>query len=171
MEAINLRRTDWQNLGGLFALAVGVAEIVGVWRSLNPLLAAWNTPEYSHAWFILPLAILIFIQRFRTVRLGSDGALGVLVAILSVVVMLFAWATGSYTASIYGAILGIIGFVWSSVGTEPMKTLIAPLVYLFFMVPLPVAFYISNIGGNAALVLRAWHGHDFTFSCAGDARR
>jgi exosortase D (VPLPA-CTERM-specific) len=144
MEAVNLRRTDWQNLGGLFALVVSVGEITGVWRSLNPLLSAWSQPEYSHAWFILPLAILVFIQRFREVRFGGSRVPGVLAAILSILIMLFGWATGSYTASIYGAILGIIGFVWSSLGTEAMKTLAGPLVYLFFMVPLPLAVYIST---------------------------
>jgi exosortase D (VPLPA-CTERM-specific) len=144
MEAVTLRRTDWQNFGGLFALAVCAGEIAGIWRHLDPLLSAWSKEEYSHAWFIFPLATLIFIQRFRSARLGGGTAPGVLVAMLSVFITLFAWATGSYTASIYAAILGIIGFVWSSVGTEAMKTLAAPLVYLFFMVPLPVAIYIST---------------------------
>src|ERR1700690_2728265 len=144
MAAITLSRTDWPNIGGLFALVVCSAEIAGVWRSLDPLLGVWSQEEYSHAWFIMPLSALIFIQRFRTVRLGGSGALGVPLALISVLIMLFAWATGSYTASIYGAILGIIGFVWSSVGTEAMKTLAAPLVYLFFMVPLPAAIYIST---------------------------
>ena len=100
--------------------------------------------EYSHAWFILPLSALIFVQRFRNVQLGGATSPGVLVAMLSVLIMILAWATGSYTASIYAAILGIIGFAWSSVGMEAMKTLMAPLVYLFFMVPLPVAIYIST---------------------------
>jgi exosortase D (VPLPA-CTERM-specific) len=144
MEALTLRRTDWQNLGGLFALAVCAGEITGVWRHLDPLLVAWSQEEYSHAWFIVPLSTLIFIQRFRNVQLGGSTAPGILVAIVSVFIMMLAWATGSYTASIYAAILGIVGFVWSSVGTEAMKTLAAPLVYLFFMVPLPLAIYIST---------------------------
>src|ERR1700730_8450474 len=143
MEAVYLRRTDWQNLGGLFALVVILAEIAGAWRSLNPLMDVWSQPEYSHAWFILPLAVCIFIQRSRTVPLGGYRAPGVLVGLLSVGIMLLSWATGSYTACIYGAILGIVGFVWSSLGTRAMKPLAAPLAYLFFMVPLPVAFYIS----------------------------
>jgi len=143
MTAITFRRTDWSNLGGFFALVVCSTGIAGVWRSLDPLLAVWSQEEYSHAWFILPLSALIFIQRFRTVRLGGSSPLGIPVALISVFIMLFAWATGSYTVSIYGTILGLIGFVWSSVGTEAMKTLAAPLVYLFFMVPLPVAIYIS----------------------------
>jgi len=143
MEAVNLRRIDWGNLGGLFALAVCAGEIAAVWRSLIPLFGSWSKEEYSHAWFIVPLAVLIFIQRFREVQPGGKGTPGVLVSILSLAIMMFAWVTGSYTASIYGAILGVIGFVWSSVGTGAMKTLAAPLVYLFFMVPPPLALYIS----------------------------
>ncbi|MCK1404930.1 VPLPA-CTERM-specific exosortase XrtD [Bradyrhizobium sp. 76] len=143
MEAVN-RRADWQNLGGVFAVVVCTGAITAVWRSLDPLFLAWSQPEYSHAWFIPPLAVLIFIHRFNSARLGGATAPGVLAAILSITIMLLAWATGSYTASIYGAILGIIGFVWSSVGSRGMKTLAAPLVYLFSMVPLPVAIYIST---------------------------
>jgi exosortase D (VPLPA-CTERM-specific) len=143
MEAVNLRRTDWQTLGGFFALAVCAGAISGVWRSLIPLLGDWSKEEYSHAWFIVPFAVLIFIQRFRAVQPGRYRAPGVLVAILSIAIMLFAWATGSYTISIYGAILGVIGFVWASVGRDAMKTLAAPLVYLFFMVPPPLALYMS----------------------------
>src|SRR5580704_1900381 len=144
MEAAYLRRTNWQNLGGLFALVVIVAEIAGARRALNPLMDVWGQPEYSHAWFIVPLAVYIFIQRSRTIPLGGYGTPGTMVALLSVGIMLLGWATGSYTASIYGAILGLVGFVWSSVGTRAMKTLAAPLIYLFFMVPLPVAIYIST---------------------------
>jgi exosortase D (VPLPA-CTERM-specific) len=144
MAIVDVRSTDGRNLGGLFALLVGMGIITGAWRSLDPLLAAWNQQEYSHAWFILPLASLIFIQRFRTAALGGSGVPGVLTVIISLITMFFAWATGSYTVSIYGALLGIIGFVWSTFGTQAMKALLAPLVYLFFMVPLPVAIYIST---------------------------
>jgi exosortase D (VPLPA-CTERM-specific) len=143
MEAIDLRRNNWQNLGGVFVLAVCAVEIAGAWRSFSGMIGLWSNEEYSHAWFILPLAALIFIQRFRRARLGGSGAPGVLWAMISTALILFGWATGSTTAVIYGALLGIIGFVWSSLGTEAMKTLMAPLVYLFFMVPLPMAFYIS----------------------------
>jgi exosortase D (VPLPA-CTERM-specific) len=143
MKAINLRRADWHGLGGIFALAVFVGAISGVWRSLIPLFAAWNKQEYSHSWFIVPLAGLIFIRRFRSVQLSGNRIPGVLVATLSVAVMMFAWATGSYTVSIYAIILAVIGFVWSSVGTGAMKTLAAPLIYLFFMVPPPLGLYMS----------------------------
>jgi exosortase D (VPLPA-CTERM-specific) len=144
VEAVNRRRADWQNLGGAFALVVCTGAITAVWRSLDPLFGAWSQQEYSHAWFIPLLAALIFIHRFNSARLGGSTAPGVVAAILSIAIMLLAWATGSYTASIYAAILGIIGFIWSSVGTRAMKTLVAPLIYLFFMVPLPVAIYIST---------------------------
>jgi exosortase D (VPLPA-CTERM-specific) len=139
---IKLRRSDWRNWGGLFALLVAVSVVIGVWRSLDPLVVTWGQQEYSHAWFILPLAALIFLQRFRTVQLGGARTPGVLLAILAVSMMLFGWATGSYTVSIDGAILGFIGFVWSSLGSSAIKTVGTPLIYLLFMVPVPVALYI-----------------------------
>jgi exosortase D (VPLPA-CTERM-specific) len=143
MGAIKLRRMDLRNRGGLFALLVVLSTVACVWRSLDPLLVTWGQPEYSHAWFILPLAALIFLQRFRVAQLGGPRAPGVVLSVLAIAALLFAWATGSYTVAIDGAILGVIGFVWSSLGTKAMKTLGFPLAYLFFMVPLPVAFYIS----------------------------
>jgi exosortase D (VPLPA-CTERM-specific) len=144
MEAIYLRRNNWQNLGGIFVLAVCGVEIAGAWSSFRAMMGFWSNEEYSHAWFILPLAALIFIQRFRRANPGGSRAPGILGAIISTALILFGWATGSNTAVTYGTILGIIGLVWSSMGTEAMKTLMAPLVYLFFMVPLPMAFYIST---------------------------
>lgn len=144
MEAINLRRKSWQNLGGLFVLAVCLIVVAGAWSSLSAMIGFWGNDEYSHAWFVLPLATLIFIQRFRRAHLGGSGATGILFAVISIALLVFGWATGSNTAVIYGAILGIIGFVWSSMGTEAMKTLTAPLVYLFFMVPLPMALFLST---------------------------
>jgi exosortase D (VPLPA-CTERM-specific) len=141
---IKLRPSDWRNWGGMFALLVAVSVVIGVWRSLDPLVVAWGQAEYSHAWFILPMAALIFLQRFRDIRLGGATAPGVLLAVASVLVMVLGWGTGSYTLSADGAILGIIGFVWSSLGAGAMRTLGAPLIYLFFMVPLPLAIYIST---------------------------
>jgi exosortase D (VPLPA-CTERM-specific) len=142
--ATRLRRSDWRNRGGLFAFLVALSAVIGVWRSLDPLVATWGQQEYSHAWFILPLAALIFLQRFRYIQLGGARAPGVLLAVFSVLVMLLGWGTGSFTISVDGAILGIIGFVWSSLGTRAMPALGAPLVYLLFMVPLPLAIYIST---------------------------
>jgi exosortase D (VPLPA-CTERM-specific) len=141
---IKLRRSDWRNWGGLFALLVALSVVIGVWRSLDPLVVTWGQQEYSHAWFILPLAALIFLQRFRCIQFGGARVPGILLAVFSVLVMLLGWGTGSYTLSVDGAIFGIIGFVWSSFGTRAMRTLGGPLVYLFFMVPLPLAIYIST---------------------------
>lgn len=143
MEAVNLTRAHLRPRNGLFALLIVAGISASAWRSFDPLLAVWSKEEYSHAWFILPLALLVFLQRFRAIRAGSSGAPGLLLIPISLAMMLFSWATGSFTVAIYGALLGIVGFVWSSVGTASMKVLAAPLIYLFFMVPLPAAFYIS----------------------------
>src|SRR5262249_3506783 len=98
---------------------------------------------YSHAWLIPPLAALIFLHRFVVVKFAGPRVPGVFITTLSIAIMVFGWAAGSYTAILYGAIIGVIGFVWAIVGADGMKPLAAPLIYLFFMVPIPLAFYIS----------------------------
>lgn len=143
MEAVNFRRPEAKIFGRTFALAICISTIAGSWRSLIPLMAAWNKQEYSHAWFIVPLAVVIFVQRLRTAELGGNYAIGIPVAALAVAVMLLAWTTGSYTLGIYGTILGLAGFAWASFGSNAMKTLAAPLVYLLFVVPPPLTIYMS----------------------------
>lgn len=143
MEAVNFRRSEGNIFGGTFALAICIGSVAGSWRSLIPLLAEWNKQEYSHAWFIVPLAVVIFVQRLRTAQFGGSYAIGIPVAALAVAIMLFAWTTGSYTLAIYGTILGLGGFACASFGSNSMKTLAAPLAYLLFVVPPPLSIYMS----------------------------
>src|ERR1700759_5667146 len=119
--AAKSRPANWRNGGGSLALVVMLSAVLGIWRSLDPLVATWSQQEYSHAWFILPLAALIFLRRFRDAEIGGATTPGIFLAVLALVLMVFAWATGSYTVSIDGAILGVIGFAWSSLGTRAMK--------------------------------------------------
>jgi exosortase D (VPLPA-CTERM-specific) len=142
MKAAILHRLDRNGFGGVLAATVLLGLLAAVWHALEPLLAAWSQPEYSHAWLILPLAGLVFLHRLRVVRIGGWRLPGVLIVAVSIGAMVLGWAAGSYTAVLYGAILGVSGFVWSIVGTEAMKVLAAPLTYLLFMVPIPIALAI-----------------------------
>jgi exosortase D (VPLPA-CTERM-specific) len=145
MKAAILHRFDRGSFGGVvLAAAVLLGLLAAVWHALEPLFAAWSAPEYSHAWLILPLAGLVFLHRLRGVRVGGSRLPGVLIAASSIGVMVLGWAAGSYTAVLYGAILSVCGFVWSIVGTQAMKVLAAPLTYLLFMVPIPIALAIPT---------------------------
>jgi exosortase D (VPLPA-CTERM-specific) len=144
MKAAILHPLDRSGFGGVLAATVLLGLLAAVWHALEPLLAAWSQPEYSHAWLILPLAGLVFFHRLRGVRIGGARLPGVLIAAVSIGAMVLGWAAGSYTAVLYGAILGVSGFVWSIVGTEAMKVLAAPLTYLLFMVPIPIALAIPT---------------------------
>jgi exosortase D (VPLPA-CTERM-specific) len=143
MEAVYHEVTDGRNFGGLLALCVGAVLLAGAWPSLSPLLAVWSKEEYSHAWFILPLGSFVFLDRLRGVSPRGSRGPGIAIVAFSLGLAAFGWATGSYTAALYAALTGLIGFVWASFGTQSMKRLAAPLLYLFFMVPVPVALYIS----------------------------
>jgi exosortase D (VPLPA-CTERM-specific) len=144
MKAAIPHRFDRGSFGGVLVATVLIGLLAAIRRALEPLFAAWSQPEYSHAWLILPLAGLVFLHRLRGVRTGGRRLPGVLIAAVSIGVMVLGWAAGSYTALLYGAIFGISGFVWSLVGTEAMKVLAAPLIYLLFLVPIPIALAIPT---------------------------
>jgi exosortase D (VPLPA-CTERM-specific) len=133
------RDTIRKPFGVVLVGVVVIGLLVAARRSFDPLFGAWSQPEYSHAWLILPLALLVFIHRLQFLQMRGSRFPGVLGAAFSVGVMVFGWAAGSYTAILYGAILGLAGFVWAVVGAEAMRVLAAPLTYLLFMVPIPIA--------------------------------
>ena len=103
----------------------------------------WSQAEYSHAWLVIPLAVLLFVHRFATAAHGGDRLLGIVFCILSVILMGAGWATRNTTLSIYGGIAGLYGLTWSCVGSRGMRDLTAPIAFLVFMIPLPLAVYIA----------------------------
>lgn len=143
MKAAILRRVEPSHAGVLLPIAALLSALIANQSALEPLVGAWSKPEYSHAWLIPPLALLVFVHRLSLVTADGQRWPGVVLATLSFPIMLFGWAAGSYTATIDGVILGLGGFVWSSFGTGAMRLLAAPLTYLLFMVPVPVAIFVS----------------------------
>jgi exosortase D (VPLPA-CTERM-specific) len=143
MKAAILRRVEPSHAGVLLPIVALLSALIASQSALEPVLGAWSKPEYSHAWLIPPLALLVFVHRLNLVKADGQRWPGVVLATLSFPIMLFGWAAGSYTATIDGVLLGLCGFVWSSFGTGPMRLLAAPLTYLLFMVPVPVAIFVS----------------------------
>lgn len=128
-----------------FAIVLLVLGLVAL--ATSPALRAtsimWSQAEYSHAWLVMPLAVLLFAHRFATAEHGGDRLLGVVVCALSVTLMVAGWATRNTTLSIYGGIAGLYGLTWSCVGSRGMRDLTAPIAFLAFMIPLPLAVYIA----------------------------
>ena len=137
---LHARRT----VPGIAVAAVTLAMVVAaIWPALVTVSATWSQDEYSHAWLIPPLALLLFIYRFRSAERGGSRWPGLVLSGAALILMLAGWATRNTTLSIYGLIAGAFGLTTAALGLRALGRLAAPLGFLVFIIPLPLAIYIS----------------------------
>lgn len=130
-------------LGLPLGLVVICALALAVSFAFRSIVAMWSGDEYSYAWLIIPLAVLLLIHRYPATPQGGRRWPGLGLAAFSLVLMLAGWAAQNVSLSIYAWILGISSLVWTSLGSRGIRRLFAPLAFLVFMIPLPLAFYIT----------------------------
>lgn len=112
-------------------------------RTLAAQIKAWEIDEYSHCWLIAPIAVAWAIGRLKHDRpaLAPAPIAGALAIVFAV---LLKWAgdlivnTWVSTTAFLIAVGGMILFVG---GWRVLRTLLAPYVFLFFTVPLPVTLF------------------------------
>ena len=112
----------------------GIRELVHLWATKE---------EYSHAYLIPLISIfLVWQKKSELTRIQWNGSwLGVAVLVLG----LATWVVGAlstiYMVIHYALLLTIAGLVLSFSGRKSLRFLWVPLVFLVFMVPLPVFLY------------------------------
>ncbi|SBV98978.1 conserved membrane hypothetical protein [uncultured Alphaproteobacteria bacterium] len=112
-------------------------------RTLAGQIKAWEIDEYSHCWLIPPLAAAWAVGRLKHDRPSLRPAPVAGAAIVAAAVLL-KWAGDLIvnnwvsTTAFLIAVGGLIVFVG---GWRTMRTLLAPYVFLFFTVPLPVTLF------------------------------
>lgn len=129
---------NWRTCG-IAAVLVG-AFVWSYWAVLGNLVSAWETvPDYSHGYFVIPVAgYLLWSRRTRMPGRAAGFAWGgLLVLVFSVAVRI----AGSlcYIDAIEGwsLPLWVAGAIWM-LGGRPMLWWAAPaVVFLGFMIPLP----------------------------------
>lgn len=136
------------------------------WNVLVELVDAWSTDDnYSHGFFIAPLAIYFAWERRRALAAlpVQPSWLGVFVIAASL--MLF--IAGSLGAELFLSRVSLIGVLAGAVlflfGWRHFKALLFPLAFLLLMIPLPalifnqIAFPLqllaSNVGASAVSAL------------------
>lgn len=133
--------------GALLILATILATAFATSEAFGAMAALWSREEYSHAWLIMPLAALLLVHRYSDAPSGGTRWVGVVLSAIAAVSILAGVASRSQPLSIYGWILGIAGVVWASTGSRGMRVLAAPIGFLVFMIPLPLAVYIEVSNG------------------------
>jgi exosortase len=129
-------------------LAVAVVLGAGVFLLYSGVLQAlahqWATDDnYSHGFFVLPLAAFFAWERREALRGASRSpSLAGLLLIAASLLVLLAGRLGAELfltrVSMIGVLAGIVWYVW---GREHLRVLAFPIAFLFLMVPLPAILF------------------------------
>lgn len=146
--------------GSLLLLAILVVLYRSVIRDL--VWQWWDDPNYSHG-FLVPFfsGFLIWQRRDRLRALAPQGTwIGVPVLLAGIGALLLGDLAGEYFLMRSSLIVVLAGLILFHLGRTVFRVLAFPLLFLFFMVPLPatlfyaVAFPLQNLAArNAAWAL------------------
>ena len=150
-------------LAGL-ALAAFFGLLVGIYAGILRDLARqwWDDPNYTHG-FLVPLfsGILVWQRRKQLAALPANGSwFGIPVLLAGVGTLLLGEIGAENFLMRSSLIIVLAGLVLFHMGRESLRLLVFPLLFLFFMVPLPatlfyaVAFPLQTLAArNAAWML------------------
>lgn len=98
---------------------------------------------YSHGILIVPVSLFLAFQRFRhdpglSWQRISGSSLGLVLVAVSLAAYLFLLGNKAYYAAAFAVIGLIAGLVWTLAGITVLRKLAFPIVFLAFMIPLPI---------------------------------
>jgi exosortase D (VPLPA-CTERM-specific) len=129
------------------AIAVGAAVLMLVYLCRDIIISvasSWNTEEYSYAWFVPPIAIVLCLHTLALKRpFPASSWAGFAVILLGFIPYLIGVLSGIPNVPQYGMLIFIFGLVLVTFGGIVFKTIWVPLSYIFFALPLPQALYLS----------------------------
>ena len=151
---------DAKRIAAVSLVTVGFLLIY--WQVFAKLIDAWwNDGNYSHGFFIIPLAAYFaWVRRDRLRAAGERPTWFGLVVFAGSIVVLLAGLLGSELfisrISLIGAVAGIVLFLY---GWGHLKILALPLAFLMLMIPipaiilnqitLPLQLFASRVGAGA----------------------
>src|SRR5215467_5916951 len=150
----------WAGLVALMLLALLVALYAGIFRELA--WQWWDDSNYTHG-FLVPIfsAVLTWSRRKQLAALPAEGSWVGLPVLLVGIGALLLGDVGAENFLIRSSLIVIlVGLVLFHLGWRVVRVVAFPLLFLFFMVPLPatlfyaVAFPLQNLAArNAAWTL------------------
>lgn len=132
-------QTDWRKLS--IAGAVMLAAFVwSYWPALGKLVSAWESePDYSHGYFVLPLALFFLYARRDTFPGWSPTFAwpGVALIVLSMGVRMFGARYYVDAIDAWSMLFWVAGVVWLLGGWRVLWWSAPSIAFLWFMIPLP----------------------------------
>lgn len=135
---------DKQSLqSGALTFLLSLVAIV-FYKPLTMIIASWQKDEYSYAYLIPPLAVLLGLHRLRDHPLKPEPTWwGVVIVAAGVLFHLLGQLSGVTIFPQYGFFLTLLGIVLTLSGWKIFILLFPALSYLFFAIPLPTTLYIT----------------------------
>ena len=158
LAALDARRTPgtvWRLSPRIAVVGLSLLALM-LWLFMDGLATmwqAWDSPEYSHALLIPPVALfLIWQKKDRLEQLAFSGSWwGPVIVLLGVTLLLLGQFGTIYTLVQYAYVITLIGMVLALTGMAAFRSLFVPLFILFFMIPLP-EFLFANLSTKLQLV-------------------
>lgn len=136
----------WRNGTSLWLLLLASVALLGFvyFDGLRFMVEMWGKrEEYGHG-FLIPFVSLFFIwqKKNELSRLPFSGSsIGVLILLLGIVLFFLGELSTLYTIIQYSFLVALFGLVLAWQGWRGVRIIWAPLLLLFFMVPLPEFLY------------------------------
>ena len=122
--------------------------------SLKEMVRVWDTrEEYGYGYIIPFLTIfLIWQEKDQLERIEFTGSwVGVLAVALGVVAYFLGSFSSIYVIEQYAFLIVVLGVALAFAGVSGFRSIIIPLLFLVFMIPLPVFLY-NSISGSLQLI-------------------
>ena len=130
-------RSQWQ-VSGLLAAGTWAALFALFWPTFRSMADIWERSEtFAHGYLIFPIAAwLIWRKREALARVAPTVDLrGLILLALAGAAWLLADAGSVAVAAHYAFIALLIASVWTLLGAAVVRTILFPLMFLFFAVP------------------------------------
>jgi len=146
----------WSITLKLWGLLLVCAALMGVlfYDGLELMVTWWSTrEEYGHG-FMIPLitAFLIWQRKDQLENIDfTDSWTGVILVLFGIFVLFLADLASIYTISQYAFLITVFGITLSFMGSKGFRIILAPLIILFFMIPLP-NFIFNDLSAQLQLI-------------------
>jgi len=129
----------WAAIGVIGLMLVGI-----FYSGLDNMVGQWNkSDEYGYG-YLIPVLTLFFIwqKKEQLERIPFNGSwAGVLIMLLGVCLSIVGELSALYIIVQYSFLITLYGVILSIIGWQAFKTILVPLLLLFFMIPLPAFIY------------------------------
>jgi exosortase D (VPLPA-CTERM-specific) len=146
MRSVGLRALPLIVLLGalIYAYREGLSLMVNWWESM---------PEYNHGYLIPVVSaylLLLCAEKFKQATVQHAWS-GLLVLMFGLMLLVLGEMSAVYTIMQYGFLVSLTGLIVTAVGWRATLVVWTPLVYLFFMIPLPDFLY-KNLSAELQLL-------------------